>query len=283
MDNQRKGLLYVHGAILMFGGTGLFARLIDLPATDIIAWRSLLAALVLLLILLMLRRPLQLRSRRDGLLMLTVGVLLGIHWITYFHSMQVAGVAIGMLALYTCPIITVFLEPLFNGQKPHGRDVLCALLVFIGVMLLVPSFSLQNDITRGVLWGVLSAVFFALRNVLQRHYLQGYGGDTSMLYQSFIAALLAFPLLSVHPGEFSPDILWKLALLAAVFTAIPHSLFAGSLRYLKAKTVGLIGCLQPVYGTLFAWLILQEQPGWTTLAGGALIVGTAAWETWRSK
>jgi len=176
----------------------------------------------------------------------------------------------------------VFLEPLFHGQKPHRRDILCAFLVFVGVMLLVPDFSLENDITQGVLWGVLSAIFFALRNTLQRHYLQGYRGDTSMLYQSAVAAVLAFPLLQQSPSTFEFDTLWKLALLAVVFTAIPHSLFAGSLRYLKAKTVGLIGCLQPVYGTLFAFLILREQPDLFTLLGGALIVGTAAWETWRS-
>ena len=282
MEDRRKGLLYVHGAIIMFGGTGLFARIIDLPATDIIAWRSVMAALVLLLILLALKRPIRLNSRWDSVIMLGIGVLLGIHWITYFHSMQIAGVAVGMLALYTTPIITVFLEPLFQGQKPHLRDVAFAVLVFIGVLLLVPDFSLENDITRGVLWGVLSALFFALRNTLQRHYLQQYRGDTSMLYQGAVAALVALPFLQVNPSTFTADTLWQLALLATAFTAIPHSLFAGSLRYLKAKTVGLIGCLQPVYGTLFAFLILHEQPDLLTLVGGALIVGTAAWETYRS-
>lgn len=282
MDDKRKGLLYVHGAILMFGGTGLFARLIDLPAIDIIAWRSVIAVLALLLILLALKRPLALHSRRDGLLMLVIGALLGIHWITYFQAMQVAGVAVGMLALYTSPIITVFLEPLFHGHKPQAGDIVCAILVFTGVLLLVPSFSLANDITQGVLWGVLSALFFALRNVLQRHYLQAYRGDTSMFYQGLVAALVALPLIRENPTGFDTATLWKLALLATVFTAIPHSLFAGSLRYLKAKSVGLIGCLQPVYGTLFAFLILHEQPGWMTLAGGTLIVGTAAWETYRS-
>lgn len=282
MEDRRKGLLYVHSAILMFGGTGLFARLIELPATDIIAWRSVISTLVLLLMLLALKQPILLRNGRDSTIMLGIGVLLGIHWITYFHAMQIAGVAVGMLALYTSPIITVFLEPLFHGQKPQLRDVICAALVFVGVLLLVPDFSLENDITQGVLWGVLSAVFFALRNTLQRHYLQGYRGDTSMLYQGAVAALVAFPLLQVNPSTLESDTLWKLALLAIVFTAIPHSLFAGSLRYLKAKSVGLIGCLQPVYGTLFAFLILQERPDLFTLLGGALIVGTAAWETYRT-
>ncbi len=282
MNEKSQGLLYVHGAILMFGGTGLFARIIPLPSTDIIAWRSVITTLVLLLLLLLMKGPIRLRSLRDTFTMLGVGLLLGIHWLTYFKSMQIAGVAVGMLALYTTPIITVFLEPLFHGQKPHRQDVICALLVFFGVLLLVPTFSLDNEITLGVLWGVLSAVFFALRNVLQRHYLQDYRGDTSMLYQSAMAALVAMPLLQVEPGQLSITTVWQLALLSIVFTAIPHSLFAGSLRYLKAKTVGLIGCLQPVYGTLFAFLILHEQPSLLTLVGGVLIVGTAAWETYRS-
>ncbi len=282
MEDKRKGLLFLHSAILIMGGTGLFSKLVSLPATDITVWRSFIAVTVILVLLLVRRRPLALHQRRDGLIMAIAGVLLGLHWATYFQAMQMAGVAVGMVAMYTYPIMTVFLEPLFKGHKPHLSDVGCALVMLFGIILLVPEFDLGNNITQGVCWGVLSAALFALRNVIQGHYLHGYSGETSILYQGVLAGAVIIPFMTTSPLSVESDNLLKLLLLGAVFTALPHTFFANSLRYLKAKTVGLIGCLQPVYGAILAFLILAEEPGLMTLLGGAIIVSTAAFETYRS-
>ncbi|WP_029774047.1 EamA family transporter, partial [Pseudoalteromonas sp. TB51] len=45
-------------------------------------------------------------------------------------------------------------------------------------------------------------------------------------------------------------------------------------------TAGLISCLQPLYGTLLAIVIIHERPTLLTLIGGALIVSAACFETW---
>jgi drug/metabolite transporter (DMT)-like permease len=282
VQNKRKGLLYLHSAIIIFGGTALFAKLINLPATDITVWRSLVAVAAIAILLLIRRKPVRLQRRRDAIIMFIAGSLLGLHWATYFQAMQVAGIAVGMVAMYTYPIMIVFLEPLFKGQKPHATDIICALIMLFGITLLVPEFDLRNHITQGVCWGVLSAVLFALRNIMQGHYLKGYGGETSILYQGLMAGLIVLPLMTTNPLHVNSDNLIKLLILGALFTAVPHSFFANSLRYLKAKTVGLIGCLQPVYGALLAFLVLAEQPRLMTLLGGSIIVGAAAFETYRS-
>lgn len=281
-NDATRGLLYLHAACLIFGGTGLFSRIIPLPASDITFWRSLLAAVLLMLILRVNGAHLRLHNQRDLSLMLGCGLLMGLHWMTYFHSMQVAGVAIGMIALYTYPMMIVLLEPLWRRQRPQGADIALAGVVMMGVALMVPEFSLQNTTTIGVLWGILSAFLFALRNLLQREYLHRYRGDTSMMYQAGIAALVALPLVETAPTQWEPNTLILLVVLGALFTALPHGLFASSLRYLKAKSVALIGCLQPVYGTLLAYWLLAEQPSWSALLGGMLVVGAAVIETRRT-
>ena len=154
--------------------------------------------------------------------------------------------------------------------------------MLLGIILLVPEFDLANNITQGVCWGVLSAALFALRNVIQGHYLKGYSGETSILYQGMLAGAVVIPFMTTTPLAVDSENLIKLLLLGALFTALPHSFFANSLRYLKAKTVGLIGCLQPVYGTILAFLLLSEEPSLMTLLGGAIIISTAAFETYRS-
>ena len=282
LSSKNKGLLSVHAAGLLFGGTSLFSKTIALNAVDMTMIRSLIAGVVILALLLARRQVIKLLSVNHLGLMVITGVLLGLHWVTYFHAMQISSIAIGMIALFTYPMITIFLEPLMHGAKPHVADVICGCVVLLGVFLMVPSFSLQSTTTLGVMWGVISAFLFALRNVIQRHHLAAYTGEVSTLYQGFVVALMLLLFVDHIPPLADSNTWLQLLILGAFFTALPHALFTSGLRYLNAKTVSLVACLQPVYGTLFAFWLLHEQPSLTTMIGGAMIVLAAAWETYRS-
>jgi len=282
VDPIRKSLAGLHIANVLLAGTGLFAKLIDLPAVDIISRRCLLAAAFLLLIGIALKRRFVLSRVRDWLFMLLCGLLMCVHWVTYFHAMQVSTVAIGMIALYTYPVMTVLLEPLWHGQRPRRADMLCAVVVMAGVYLLVADFSLQTGAVPGVLWGLVSAAAFTLRNMVQRHCLGSYRGDTAMLYQCLVAGCAAWPFVRYPAAEFDVTTWLYLAMLALVCTAVPHSMFAGALRVLQAKTAGLISCMMPVYGVTLAWIVLGETPSAATLCGGMIIVAVAAYESSRT-
>lgn len=282
MNHRPQDFIGLHVGVLLLGGTALFAKLIALSALDITALRSVFAALALFALLLGGRRALRLQRWRDYGWMLLLGVLFGIHWITYFHAMQVSSVAVGLIALYTFPVMTVFMEPWFAGDRPHWQDMLSGLAVLVGVYLMVPQPDLSDDVTRGVLWGVLSAFLFALRNVLQRHRLAHYPAPVTLLYQIAVVALLVLPLLSDAPWQLDAGQWGLIVLLGIVFTALPHALFAQALIRFRAKSVSLISCLQVVYATLFALLLLDEVPDWRTVAGGLVIVGAAAYESVRS-
>jgi drug/metabolite transporter (DMT)-like permease len=280
--SKNKALLSVHAAGLLFGGTSLFSKAINLSALDMTAIRSVIAVFVLFIFLSMRSLSLKLASIKDGVLMLVTGVLLGLHWVTYFHAMQVSSVAIGMIALFTYPVITIYLEPLVKGARPKRADIYCGFIVLFGVYLMVPSFSLESNTTLGVLWGISSALLFSMRNVIQRHYLSEYNGEVSIFYQGSVIAVMFMFFVGEIPSFDSTYIWIQLLVLGAIFTALPHALFASSLRYLNAKTVSLLACLQPVYGTTFALLILKEQPAMMTLIGGAIVVCAAAWETYHT-
>ena len=74
---------------------------------------------------------------------------------------------------------------------------------------------------------------------------------------------------------------WLLILLVGVvFTAAPHALFASSLRHLSATTAGLIACLQPLYGSILAFILLNERVNIWTIIGGLLVISAALFETW---
>ena len=280
MHLTHKGLWAVHSAVFLFGLTALFSKLIALPALEITLLRSLVAVLALWAVMRWQGEPLGLRARQDYAIVLLLGVLLAGHWVTYFHAMQVSSIAVGVIALYTFPVMTVFLEPLFHGERAHYFDIFSALAVLFGIYLLVPEFQLGHSTTQGVMWGMLSALLFSLRNIIQGRYFSAYPAKHALFYQILITIIVLLPFGSKVVPEVNILQWSQILLLGVVFTALPHTLFAFSLLHFKAKTASLVACLQVVYATLFAALILDELPAMTTVTGGVIVVGAAVFETY---
>ena len=291
MTSQKNGLMQLHISVLLLGGTALFSHLLPWSAVDITMLRCFFAAITLAIIVKLQGKNLLLNCFNDYIKALLLGIAVGLHWVTYFYALQLAGIAVGMLSFFCYPVITVFLEPLINrlrGNKAtlHLRDLVSGVIVFIGVLLLVPELSMQNDTTVGVLIGVSSGFIFALRNILHKQYFSHYSGTQAMFYQTLVVSVMLLPFLTINPFEMTG--LWQdnqlgefalLLLLAVMFTAIPHAMLANSLRQLSAKTAGLISCLQPLYGTAMATVILSQWPMNTVYIGGSLIVAAEIFET----
>lgn len=72
------------------------------------------------------------------------------------------------------------------------------------------------------------------------------------------------------------------ALFATVFTPVPHALFAHSMRFFSAKTVGVVACLQVVYAASLTGLVLGEVPDAATVTGGLIVVGPAMVESYHA-
>jgi drug/metabolite transporter (DMT)-like permease len=279
MKSHTEGLLSVHAAVLIFGLTALFSKLIALSAIEITLLRSVFAVAAIAIYIKYLKESIKLNNRRDYLTAMLLGFFLATHWVTYFHAMQVSSIAIGIVSLYTYPVITVFLEPFFHGERPHLKDILSAIVVLFGIYLLVPEFSIDNQTTVGVFWGVLSALLIAMRNIIHGRYFRTYPARHALFYQTLMVIVLLTPFSAQVIPEVSQSQWLQLILLGIFFTALPHTLFANSLLHLKAKTASLVGCMQVVYGTLFAALFLAEIPEWTTVAGGLIVISAAAYET----
>jgi len=279
MQHSREGLLSVHAAVLIFSFTALFSKLVTLPALDITFYRSVFAFLAIAIYMAYTKQSYQLRSKRDYLMSALLGCLLAVHWVTYFHAMQVSTVAVGVIALYTFPVITVFLEPLFHGEKPHIADIISSIAVLFGIYLIVPEFSLDNSTMVGVLFGVFSALMMALRNIMQRRYFSAYKASHSLFYQTLVVMLVLVVFVDTDISNIEESQWWLLLLLGIVFTALPHTLFAHGLLHLKAKTASLIACVQVVYAAIFAAVILGEWLSWNIVAGGLIVVSAAMYES----
>ena len=279
MHHSREGLLSVHAAVLIFSFTALFSKLVSLPALDITFYRSIFACIAIAIYMAYTKQSYTLSSKRDYMMAGLLGTLMALHWVTYFHSMQVSTVAVGVIALYTYPVITVFLEPLFHGERPHIADIISSIAVLFGIYLIVPEFSLDNSTLVGVLFGVFSALMMSLRNIMQRRYFSAYTASHSLFYQTLVVMLVLAAFIDTDISHIESDQWWLLLLLGIVFTALPHTLFANGLLHLKAKTASLIACVQVVYAAIFAAVLLGEWLTWNVVAGGLIVVSAAMYES----
>ncbi|AQS40162.1 putative permease, DMT superfamily [Shewanella psychrophila] len=282
-SNKQSGLLELHLAVLLFGGTALFSKLIPLGALDITLLRCVVAAFVLAFIVKASKKKLSLDSPRDYFIALGLGIIVSLHWVTYFASMQFSSVAIGMIAFFTYPVMTVLIEPIFTGNRIQRGDIISGCTVLLGVILLIPEANLGNDITMGIALGILSAAFFTARNLLHKKYFSAYSGPHAMFYQTGVAVFFLAPWHTIAFSQIELNTWWLDLLLGVMFTAAPHALFTAALRHLSAKTVSLVSCLQPFYGAVLALLFLGEQLDIKTTMGGLLVVATAIFETQQNR
>lgn len=275
-----KNLFELNLAILFISTSGVLGRYIDLPSPITIGLRALLACLALSLFCTWKKANFQLQTK-DRTTILFSGILLGLHWTTYFYALQLSNVAIGMLSLFTFPAITAILEPIILKTKVLKVHLLLSLLVLVGIYFLVPDFSLQNNQFKAVGFGVLSAFCYALRNIAMKSKIESYDGSVLMVYQLFIIAVLWSPFFFFLDSSNLITYLPATILLALLTTAIGHTLFLYSLKNFSTITASIISCTQPIYGILIALIVLGEIPKPTTIIGGLIIISTVLVESIR--
>ena len=277
-----RHIIELNIALLFISTSGVLGRYIDLAPPVTIWLRCILAAVIIGVYCWKMGITLKFNVKKNGISFLFGSVFLGIHWITYFYALQLSTVAIAMLSLFTFPVITALLEPLFFKMKLDQMQILMGIIVLIGIYFLLPNFDFNNDYTKGVLIGVVSAFFYALRNIVLKKQLVVYPPTMLMFYQLLFITFLMWPVLFMFDTS-NIIVQWDAILaLAIVTTAMGHTLFVVSLKNFSASTAGIFSSIQPIYGIILAYFLLDELPSANILIGGFLILTTVGLESFKT-
>lgn len=274
MNPKRYGLFEIHIAVLLFGLAGLFGKFLTLSPLLIVFGRTFFASITLSVILVFSTIKLRAQSMRDLSALIMLGVILAIHWITFFHAIQISTVAVGLLTFSTFPVFVTFMEPYFFKEKLRRFDILTAGSVVLGLILVIPSLDFQNHITQGAFWGTVSGFTFAVLSILNRKYVSTYPSMMIVWYQNLIATITLLPFIFFDDLTLQATDFAMLALLGIFCTALAHALFIKSLVHIKTQLASITACLEPVYGIIFAFVLLGEIPTFRTILGGGIILGT---------
>jgi drug/metabolite transporter (DMT)-like permease len=257
--------------------------------------RSVIAAISIFLLVWVTGQKIRLEKRRDYAICFLAGFLLGVHWLSFFYSMRISTVTLGMTTLYTYPIITLWLEAFILKKKVHTRDLINTFIVVTGVLLIGMSDAiginsetlLSKEVSAnnilGVSLGLVSALCFAARNILQQQCLSAHTPHKTIFYQVITISFLLLIFLGAEVFQtISIDLViqegYQWVLLGVFFTALPHSLMASGIKNIGAKSVSIIGCLQPVIGTFIAYFMLDELSSNIVVIGCVVIMTGAVLE-----
>ena len=272
LASKKKSLFEIHVAVLLFGLAGLFGKWLILSPFIIVLGRVFFASITLSLILWLSKQSMKISPRKNYLYLIFLGFILAVHWVSFFKSIQVSTVAVGLLSFATYPVFTTFLEPLLLKEKIVKTNIFFSLFCVVGVFLIIPRFDLDNSTFVGVLWGLLSSITFAVLTILNRKLTQHFSSLLIAFYQDFFALLFLLPFyFALRPALNTNDIL--LLLILGVFcTAGSHTLFIKGMKRIEAQTASMIHFLEPVYGIIFAFFFLHEIPSLRTILGGVIIL-----------
>jgi drug/metabolite transporter (DMT)-like permease len=288
--SYRNGIISVLVALPFVSLTGLFGKFISHSPLLIVQGRTVFAFGALLLVLLILRKKIIFSNFREWLRLVLCGIILGVHWIAFFKSIQVSTVAIGLLTFASYPLFTTFLEPIFFQEKLIKRNVSAVFVVIFGLALMATSSPENSDgvisgsVIQGVLWGLGGGLGFALLTLMNRGHVRHHSPLLLTCWQNGFAALVLLPW-SFYESWVLTTADWTLLLiLGVVCTVGGHALLINGLKNLQAQTVSmLIAGLEPVCAIVFALFLLGEVPSIQTLVGGSLIVSTTVFMITRSE
>jgi len=279
MPIHKQSLLSLHSAVILFAISGLFAKWLNMPASHIVFGRAFFAAAAIALFVLIIKKQ-SLKVEKGILLPLAfTGLVLAFHWGSFFYAIQVSSVAVGLITFASFPVFVSFLEPLLFKEKFHYQALLQALLTIVGILFILPLDNLNAGDIDGVIWGMISALSFALLTLLNRKFVAKTSAKKVAFYQNSCATLCLLPLILLYPITISYQQLSVLIILGVVFTAIAHTLFNHSLKVVKAQTASIAVSLEPIYGSVAAYFLLDEQITLLMAIGGAIVIFTNVWAT----
>lgn len=263
MDATKKAYLQLHLAVFLWGFTAILGELIQLSALVLVWWRVLLTSLSLVF-LIRVGSFIGSMPRKKLWQFAFVGVLTGLHWLTFYGSIKLANASIALIAMATCAFFTSLVEPLIMKTPFSKLDIFMGFLVIPGMALIVEHVDVRMHL--GIWVGLLSSFLAAVFSILNKKWVH----DAPPLQITFIEMSSAWLFLClVFPFYFSSetgakflpsanDWLW-LVILAVVCTTFTWMLALRALKQLTAFASTLTVNLEPVYGILLAIVILNEH------------------------
>jgi drug/metabolite transporter (DMT)-like permease len=270
-NRKTRSLILLNLSIVLFSFAGLFGKWIDLPSMSLIFYRVLFSSMALGLFMLVTRMPFRVGGMRDAGLLVLGGILTAANWVSVFKAIQISTVGIGVITFSTFPLFVTFLEPLILYTKLRMKNVIIAVIIIIGVLITVPELSMDNNIVRGILVGMISPVAYALLSIVNKGLRDRLNGTQISFYEQLVVLVLLAPFALTAGVQPTMRDVGLLIIFGVVTTAVAHTVYISCLKDVSAQFAGVCTSMETVYSIVFSMILLEEIPYFREVIGAAVI------------
>jgi len=262
MQNAKlQNYLHLHFLVFIAGFTAILGELISIGSMALVWYRMAIAGVLMFLYIKIIKLKITI-DKRTMLKFFAAGVIIALHWITFFEAIKQSNISITLAMFSTGAFFASFIEPLIYKRRIIWYEILFGIIVIIGVFLITQS---EIKYLNGIILGISSALFSTLFAVINGQFIQKHS-ETVISFYEFISGVAFLSLfILIFNGGFNSEFFtlsnsdWLyLFILASICTAYA---FIGSvkvMKYISPYTVVLSYNLEPVYGITLALFLFPE-------------------------
>ena len=191
-----------------------------------------------------------------------VGILIAIHWVTFFASIKASNVSIALTMLAVSPLFVGFLEPVIFRRKIDPKEIFIAAIIVVGVGV---TLRYSSGYEWGVFLGLISALFASLFATINGVLVKTHDASNISLVELFCASLAIFLLMAVR-GEVGVELIqmnlmdwFYITILALVATSFAFIAFTHVMKILTPFTTTVAINLEPLYAIILAVIVFGEE------------------------
>lgn len=256
-----KSYLHLHLIVFVWGFTAVLGALISLDALPLVWYRMGLAVVFIAIYIWQQKIPLRL-PKKVLLQLLIAGIVIALHWFTFFRAIKVSNVSVTLACLSTGAFFTSFLEPIWLRTKIVWYEVFFGLVVIGGLCII---FRVESHYLEGILLALSSAFLSATFAVINSRFAKTYN-PTIISFYELLGGVLFFTLLLAVTQSFDAEFFqistsdWLyLAILSSFCTAYAFIASVKVMKFLSPYTVMLTINLEPIYGIVLAVIVFGEK------------------------
>lgn len=263
MPNAKfKNYLHLHFLVFIAGFTAILGELITITAIPLVWFRMVIASILMLIYIKIAK--VKLRASPKAIVKFSIaGIIIALHWITFFGSIDVANISIALAMFSSGAFFASLIEPLIFKRAVIWYEIIFGILVIIGVFVITQS---EFKYINGIILGIISAFLSSLFAVLNGTYLKQHTATVISFYE-FLSGVLFISIYIFFFGEgFSTEFFnlstsdyGYLFILASVCTAYAFIASVYVMRFISPYTVVLTYNLEPIYGIVLALLLFPEK------------------------
>ncbi|MBN1116626.1 MAG: DMT family transporter [Bacteroidales bacterium] len=251
----------LHSIVFIYGFTAILGKLISISAVQLVWYRVMIAA-VSFLIILKINRISLIVSRKEAIRLLSAGLIVAAHWITFFGAVKLSNVTVTLGTLATTAVFTGLIEPFYFKKKIDFVEILIGVITVIGLYLI---FQFETRYWQGVVTALISAALAGWFTVINKKLVEVHRARVITFYE-MVGGFIGISLFLLIGGNTEQiliiptqtDIIYLL-ILGIVCTAFAFTIQVDVMKQLTAYIVSLTINLEPVYGIIFAYLIFGES------------------------